>query len=277
MSGMKRLIVRNGAKVIRMERAFESYGVRFGITWDPDDVQLNLDHVLPPGSSKIPAATATDWFALDREVSGPGAVLRLTKNKEEVNRFLSGELATDLLESALQLHVAEFAEPDLFVHAGVVIVRGRAIVFPGRSFSGKSTLVAALVRAGADYSSDEYAVFSSEGLVSAYPRRISLRDGPLGPASRVKTSRADPGPDPVRIAVGLVLFSTYKADGDWHFELLEPATGVTELCQHTVAMRRRPRDAFDVFTKVVSNVPVLKGTRGEISEAVDQVFAMVHW
>jgi hypothetical protein len=42
-------------------------------------------------------------------------------------------------------------------------------------------------------------------------------------------------------------------------------------------MRRRPRDAFDVFTKVVTNVPVLKGTRGEISEAVDRVFGMVRW
>ena len=36
--------------------------------------------------------------------------------------------------------------------------RGRAIVIPGRTFSGKSTLVAELVRAGATYYSDEYAV-----------------------------------------------------------------------------------------------------------------------
>jgi uridine kinase len=39
------------------------------------------------------------------------------------------------------------------------------IAIPGRSFSGKTSLVTALVRAGAVYYSDEFAVIDRDGLV----------------------------------------------------------------------------------------------------------------
>ena len=75
------------------------------------------------------------------------------------------DLILDTLESDLQLHVAEQARRRLFVHAGVVGWKGRAIVIPGRSFTGKTTLVAELVRAGASYYSDEYALIDSRGKI----------------------------------------------------------------------------------------------------------------
>jgi hypothetical protein len=42
------------------------------------------------------------------------------------------------------------------------------MVLPGKSFAGKTTLVAALVRAGAEYWSDEYAVLDANGDVHPY-------------------------------------------------------------------------------------------------------------
>src|ERR671929_229610 len=60
-------------------------------------------------------------------------------------------------------------------HAGVVGWQGRAILIPGRSFSGKSTLVAALVRAGATYYSDEFAVLDERGRVHPFPKKLSMR------------------------------------------------------------------------------------------------------
>ena len=51
----------------------------------------------------------------------------------------------DVVESWDQLAVATLAKELVFVHAGVVGWRNRAIVIPGRSLSGKSTLVLALV------------------------------------------------------------------------------------------------------------------------------------
>ena len=69
------------------------------------------------------------------------------------------------------VHVANYAPDRVFVHAGVVAWRGRALVLPGTSFAGKTTLVAELVRAGAIYYSDEYAVLDEQGRVHPYSAR----------------------------------------------------------------------------------------------------------
>ena len=73
------------------------------------------------------------------------------------------------------MYIALHAPNHVFVHAGVVGVEDRAIVLPGRSFAGKTTLVAALVKAGAEYWSDEYAVLDADGLVHPYPKPLSVR------------------------------------------------------------------------------------------------------
>lgn len=65
--------------------------------------------------------------------------------------------------------------PALALHAGVVARAGRALVLPGPSGHGKSTLVAALLRAGWDYVSDESLCLRwDDGAVVAYPRPLGL-------------------------------------------------------------------------------------------------------
>lgn len=66
---------------------------------------------------------------------------------------------------------------DVLVHASVASVDGRAVIFPGRSGAGKTTLVAALALAGWEYLSDEVAVVEPEsGLVHPYPRPLALEE-----------------------------------------------------------------------------------------------------
>src|SRR5207249_2434643 len=86
------------------------------------------------------------------------------------------EQALGIFESDSRLFIGEMTTQKVFLHAGVVGWRGRAIVIPGRSWSGKTTLVAALVRAGATYFSDEYAVLDRQGRVHPYPKPLSVRD-----------------------------------------------------------------------------------------------------
>lgn len=68
--------------------------------------------------------------------------------------------------------------PNLAVHAGVVAHAGRALAVPGASGIGKTTLVAACLRAGFDYVSDESLVTTDETVatarVKAYPRPLGL-------------------------------------------------------------------------------------------------------
>ena len=61
------------------------------------------------------------------------------------------------------------------MHAGVVGWKGWALVLPGKSGAGKTTLVAELIRAGATYYSDEYAVLDERGRVHPYARPLAVR------------------------------------------------------------------------------------------------------
>jgi hypothetical protein len=172
----------------------------------------------------------------------------------------------DPLESDLQMFVAEWARRRIFVHAGVVGWRGQAIVIPGHSLSGKSTLVAALVRAGATYYSDEYAVFDAQGCVHPYARRLSLRTENFG-----RPVRCDPetlggrrGAKP--LPVGLIAVSQYQSGASWRPRQLSPGQAALALLANTVPARRRPEAALAALQPVVSCAAALKGRRGEADE-----------
>jgi hypothetical protein len=63
-----------------------------------------------------------------------------------------------------------------FVHAAVVVWRGRALVLPGLSRAGKSTLALALLLAGARYLSDELLAYTGAGRAEPVPRALKIRD-----------------------------------------------------------------------------------------------------
>ena len=65
----------------------------------------------------------------------------------------------------------------LLVHAAVLERQGQALVLPGPSGVGKSTLCAALVARGWRLLSDEVAMIRPrDGLLQPYPRPISLKN-----------------------------------------------------------------------------------------------------
>ena len=113
---------------------------------------------LPHGFKLISAPRVDRRFELS--VAAKRGKRRLQTLYADGSRVTSGDAGRVLqrLESAVRLTIAELAPHQLFIHAGVVAWKGKAIVIPGRSFAGKSTLVAEFVREGAIYYSDEYAV-----------------------------------------------------------------------------------------------------------------------
>ena len=185
----------------------------------------------------------------------------------EVRAARSLELADVLkaFETDLALYVAEHARGRLFLHAGVVGWQDRAIVIPGASMSGKSSLVAALLEAGATYYSDEYAVLDARGRVHAYPRALGLRDGRPAPA----VSSVAPRP----LAVGLVVVTRYRAAARWQPRRLSPARAGIAMLTHAVAARRRPAATLRVLARALSGVAALGGARGEAVETAGALLA----
>jgi hypothetical protein len=184
-------------------------------------------------------------------------------DRDRLGRTRALDTILDSFESDLQLFVAERAPRRVFVHAGVVGWGGRAVLLPGPSFTGKSTLVAELVRVGATYYSDEYAVLDARGRVHPYSRRLSLRTN--DPGGRQRCSPAALGGQTGRgaLAVGLVAMARYRPGGRWRPRRLSAGAGALALMANTVGARRAPARTLAAIQQVVLRAPVLRGVRGE--------------
>src|SRR5205823_4247094 len=137
----------------------------------------------------------------------------------------------------------------LFVHAGVVEWRGAAIVIPGSSWSGKSSLVAALVRAGATYYSDEYAVLDSSGRVYPFARPLGIR-GSSFRADRVSVERFGGRAGRDAVPIGLVVATRYRAGGKWRPRVLSPGQTMVALLENTLLTRARSRRVLGILRQV---------------------------
>ncbi len=233
-------------------------------TEHPPAVLLALVHevVDAPGLDRAPAPRVR-WQA-------PRRGLSVRVAGERVAWGLDHALALDVLESELQLSVARLARPEVFVHAGVVAVAGRAILLPGTSGAGKTTLVRALVDAGATYYSDEYAVLDAEGRVHPYPRR---------PSVRVRSGRKERHPVPrVRgrgpLPVALVVETRYRREGRWSPAPLTPGECVLALLANTVPARDRPGEVLATLARATAGARGFRSERGPASRTARALIAL---
>jgi len=124
----------------------------------------------PPGAEVVVANLARRGTAWRIDVTG--RTRRTAKDPIHAVRSLNHELVHGVMLRAPELY---------YVHAGVVAVGGRALVLPGLSRAGKSTLVLALIEQGAQLLSDELLAFDpASRLALAFPRAIKIRDACVG-------------------------------------------------------------------------------------------------
>lgn len=195
----------------------------------------------------------------------------LYRGAVQVARTLVLEEALDRFESDMKDLIAAFAPRRVFVHAGVVGWRGRAIVVPGRTFSGKTSLVRALVRAGATYYSDEFAVIDEKGRVHPYPTSLGVRDPATLRQTKVPITE-DGGVVGVRpLPVGLVVLSSYREGAHWKPRRLSPGRGMLELLDNTIPVRMFPQTAMTSLEQVISTAAILKGARGEAERTAELI------
>jgi len=197
----------------------------------------------------------------------------LYRNTVRLVRSFDLDQIFDVFESDLHLHVAELARRRVFIHAGVVGWKGQAILMPGRSLSGKTTLVAELLRAGASFYSDEYAVLDLQGRVHPYPRALSIREEGSSKQTRRTPEALGAVVGARPLPVGLVVVSNYKVGAKWRPRSLSPGQGALALLDNTVSIRREPEKALPALTRAVSSAPVLTGVRGEAKETVDLILS----
>ncbi len=209
----------------------------------------------------------------------------LLKNAKPGNAF--SRLVWHIMNKA----VAE-ARHILVVHAGVVVAPdGNAVVLPAVSGGGKTTLTAALVRAGFDFLSDEMmAIDPASRQVLPVPRSLFVKPGTfealgieppdvseaalklLGGTWPVTPDDLRPGalggPAPVRTVVA----PTYRPGSETRLERVSRAAGLSDLAGQAFNLEMFGAPAgIELLAEVVRSASCYRLAVGRLDEAVAAV------
>lgn len=244
--------------------SFVAYGRHYGIRTNQPQLIRALRGLAPPGSRWSDAEVVSRLYSLrgGRERRGLRRFNLAYAGVRRIARELDLDLALRILESNLHLEVAASARRCLFVHAGVVAWDGRAIVLPGPSLAGKSTLVDALLHEGAIYYSDEYAVIDPNGLIHPFARPLRLRAGP-GSSRRIDPGDLGVSVGTRAVAAGVVCFTEFEHGAPGRFRPIRAGRSVLSLLRNTVAARIAPERAFEYLPRMIAGAKLIGGKRGE--------------
>lgn len=245
--------------------AFTLYGARIGVRTNDAAALALLQESFPPNWNRS-ARRQVDWlyslWVAPPTRSGRKPFHTLYSNAEQLTRLRDLNDLAVAFERDVQLAVAQKARGKVFVHAGVVGWKGKAILIPGRSFTGKSTLVRELVRAGATYYSDEYAVLDQRGRVHPFPRQLALRDKMMV-NQKISFEELGGGIGKRPLPVGTIFVTKFREGAKWRPKPLTPGLGALELLANTVTARSGRPIVLEVLTRVSKQATILKSARGE--------------
>jgi hypothetical protein len=256
--------------------ALSAFGVRVGVRVNVPGVLSRVLPLLPPGWKKSRGAVVQRLYSLivgqDSKRPGMRRLHVLYADITQVTRGAALEQVLEGFEADLHRYIAEASSNRTFLHAGVVGWQGRAIVIPGRSFSGKTTLVREMLRLGATYYSDEFAVVDNSGLVHPFARPLGIREEEGSYAQTKCTAEglgATPGVGP--LPVGMTVICEYQKGAQWQPAPLSQGQGALELLANSVAIRNQPRQTLIRVHELARQALFFRGTRGEAREAAASI------
>jgi hypothetical protein len=241
--------------------SFAAFGVALELSYDDPELEPRMRELLPPGWKPAKPDPSSTRFALHE--TGPDAY-EVTISGVPAVEHASLDVALTLLDSQMRLSIAANSRDWLFVHAGVVALDGRALVVPGGTFTGKTTLVQALMQGGATYYSDEYAVLDGAGLVHPYPRPLSIR---AGDGTAVRERRAGPvgsvASHDENATMATVVITQYRAGVQWQPKRVTTGQGMLALLANTVPAQARPEESLRTLGRAIAGATTIEGDRGE--------------
>jgi hypothetical protein len=213
----------------------------------------------------------------------PDIDLALEESPNGIDILLDGKRAstevspTDALLSAVKAldeAVVHNLKRHQAVHAGAVLIQGRALLIPGLTHAGKSSLVAELLRSGAGCFSDEYALIANDGLVHPYPRPLLLRNGSprqalVLPEELGSIYALHPAP------VGWIVAVNYEPEGEFVIHSLPQSEAVMLLLRNTPHEMSQSPGLVDCFVRAAANAICYQGSRGDAKSAAAHILDLV--
>lgn len=275
---LQRKATKTGKRFPTCTLIFDSYGVRIliesnvpeAITACREIVEASLPscHTITSEDSDVHHRFTIVWNESGRD--------SLYKNGEPIALGTRRATVLGMLAPRIRLTVAEYADAHAFLHAGVVVWKGKALVIPGESMHGKTTLVAEFVKRGALYYSDEYAIFDKEGSVHPFAKTLSIRGG-IDAYRQVEFSASALGGKvgAEGAEVGIILVTKYVPGARWQPKAMSSANGIVGLIRNSISIRRSPEFVLSVLKKVADRADFVESDRGDAPEVVDSILGML--
>jgi len=230
---------------------------------------------MPHGAEPAPAQRVDRMYSVRMNRGQPSYHL-FTGSRRTAQRFDDLERLARAFAADARHFVALRAQHRIFIHAGVVAFDDRAILIPGRTMTGKTALVAELLRAGATYYSDEYAVLDEAGWVHPFAKALSIRTTVDQPQALVDVATLGASSGTVPLRIGAVLSTRYVAGAHWRPEPLSAGHVALCLLDNAVAARSRFAEVCRAISAALDDrMRAWHGPRGEARQVARWVLAQV--
>lgn len=243
------------------ELALEAFGVSFTVEFfDPalvDRVRALLPYGTVPATAQASIGGTGDEprenrFAL---VAEDGDVFRVLLDTNEMLACHDLELSLFMLSALVHDLVAYRATSGIFVRGAAVLYAGRAILIVGPALSGRSTVVGALVRAGAAHWCDQYVVLDGEGLVHRFGET----------SAQLVADRGDVSAQ-AAVPLGMVVVTEYRPGATWDPQIGTEGDAMLAVLEQAVPTYDRAAQTMSVVRTATAGAIVLQGERGEAAE-----------
>ncbi len=196
-------------------------------------------------------------------------------------------LAT-LLLNAVTEHLAAECRRGVLIHAAALGWRGRAVILPGRTGAGKTTLAAWLMKQGFDYLGDELVYIPDRELtVQSFPRPLAIKAAGLPLVGRLldldkHAAQMIAAPETTLIPPKLLRFGTpvsqlqaavtlsfqFQQNARFSLQALSKAEAGLVLMGCLVNARNLPGHGFGAVARLAREVPARKMVYGDPADVV---------
>jgi len=243
------------------------YGVCIGLRVANPDHLAPLLAYMPHGAEPAPAQPVDRMYSVAMLNRGQPIYHLLTGSRRPAQHFDDLERLSRAFAADARHFVALRAQHRVFIHAGVVAFGDQAILIPGRTLTGKTTLVAELLRTGATYYSDEYAVLDEAGWVHPFAKALSIRTTLDQPQTLVDVATLGVPSGTVPLRIRAVLSTRYVSGASWRPEPLSAGHAALCLLDNAVAARSRFAEVCRAISAALDGrLRASQGARGEARE-----------
>lgn len=200
-----------------------------------------------------------------------------------------------VLANTVTEQLASECSRGLLLHAAALGWRGRAVILPGRTGTGKTTLAAWLTKRGFDYLSDEL-VYLPEGdlTVQPFPRPLTVKTAGLPLVRRlldldrhaaqtvvvpeatfIPPTLLGVGGPATDLPVGVTVAFQYEENAPFSLRPLSKAEAGLVLMGGLVNARNLPGHGFGAIAHLAREIPAWKVVYGDPSHVVEPMKALL--